>query len=301
MPHISIPPQLVSLLGSTQVQLNQATDALEEWILHRRLKGDTLFEVSVGLAELEDRVSFHVHNFCLCQTPPHLGRAFDRARYVTNVPQPTDLTPPMGPFPLARSASPTTILHHLLSSPPPTIERSREIILEYVLGRELKIREKKPGPGGRGTIGRDGFEEISKRLAEIEDELRASASPDLDEARQIGLTLILSLRMTLSYFTLQELADQLDQLNIADAERILVQHIRRRVQGEGRYGVGSELEYVESLVGINRNSADFRSHPNAPLSVRHSEPQKPVHPFPLGRTIGSRCPPRPSHPALSCF
>jgi hypothetical protein len=58
--------------------------------------------------------------------------------------------------------------------------------------------------------------------------------------------------MSLSYFTLQELADELLQLGVGDAERILVQHIRRRVQGEGRYGVGKELELVEEMVSFAR-------------------------------------------------
>ena len=57
MPPSVLPPHLVALLASPQTPADQATDALEEWILHRRGKGDTLFEVSVGLAELEDRVS----------------------------------------------------------------------------------------------------------------------------------------------------------------------------------------------------------------------------------------------------
>ncbi|WVR08687.1 hypothetical protein IAU60_005745 [Kwoniella sp. DSM 27419] len=258
----SFPSHLLAVLSAAQTGTDFATDALEEWILHRRSKGDTLFDVSVGLAELEDR------------TPPHLTSAFDRARYVTNVPQPTDLTPPMGPFPLARSASSATVLQHLLSQPPPSIEHSREVILEYVLAREAKTREKKPGRGGKGTLGRDGFEDIARRLGEIEDGLRgeapdsspkqriitasrsprdnhstpASARTSLKENQQIGLTLILSLRMSLSYFTLQEIADQLLVLTLRDAERALVQHIRRRVQGEGRYGVGKELEYVESIV-----------------------------------------------------
>jgi hypothetical protein len=154
----------------------------------------------------------------------------------------------MGPFPLARSASTSTILHHLLLTPPPTIEHSREVILEYVLAREMKARDKKPGRGGKGTMGRDGFEEISKRLGEVESGLATGS----EENRQIGLTLILSLRMSLSYFTLQELADELLQLGVGDAERILVQHIRRRVQGEGRYGVGKELELVEEMVSFAR-------------------------------------------------
>lgn len=176
----------------------------------------------------------------------------------------------MGPFPLARSQSPATILSHLLSQPPPSLEHSREVILEYILAREGKMREKKYGRGGKGTLGRDSFEDLSKRLSEVEDGLRATATSPrggpsdlgtslfsgtrrisvggLDEARQLGLTLILSLRMSLSYFTLQELADQLLSLAVGDAEKTLVQHIRRRVAGEGRWGVGKELEYVEGLV-----------------------------------------------------
>ncbi|WVQ63417.1 uncharacterized protein L199_001570 [Kwoniella botswanensis] len=298
----SFPPHLLSHLSSAQTGTDSATDALEEWILHRRSKGDTLFDVSVGLAELEDK------------TPPHLTAAFDRARYVTNVPQPTDLTPPMGPFPLARSASPSTVLHHLLSQPPPSIEHSREVILEYVLAREMKLRDKKPGKGGKGTLGRDGFEEIGKRLGEIEAGLRgestngmspkqnianiSSTSRDayptpttendltLDENQQIGLTLVLSLRMSLSYFTLQELANQLLLLALADAERTLVQHIRRRVAGEGRWGVGKELEYVEALT-LSRRPAlrpAFRS-----AKARTQLPVKPLYPIQLPAPSKSSC------------
>ena len=52
----TVPPFLLSHLASPQVSLDQASDALEEWISYRRSKGDTLFHVSVGLAELEDKV-----------------------------------------------------------------------------------------------------------------------------------------------------------------------------------------------------------------------------------------------------
>jgi hypothetical protein len=57
MPAGSIPLHLITFLASPQLPTEAAVDALEEWILHRRAKGDTLFEVSVGLAELEDKVS----------------------------------------------------------------------------------------------------------------------------------------------------------------------------------------------------------------------------------------------------
>ncbi|ORX40941.1 hypothetical protein BD324DRAFT_647844 [Kockovaella imperatae] len=272
MSSATIQPYLVEFLRNPTTPFQAAVDALEEWILQRRSKGATLFEVSVGIAELEAK-----------KTPPYVCRAFDRARYVTNVPQASDLTPPTGPFPLARSQSVQTILHHLLSKPTPTLQHSREVILEFVLPKETKLRDKKPGRGGKGTLGREGFEEISKRLTEVEDGLRglSAASPrraafarldgsteadntspsDLDEARTMGLTLILSLRLSLSYFTLQDLATQLLLLATSDAERALVQHIRRRVQGEGRFGVGKELDFLESLTIPQRPSLGpvFRS------------------------------------------
>jgi hypothetical protein len=52
-----IPPHLIQHVASQANTVESAAEALEEWILTRRSKGDTLFEVSVGLAELEDRVS----------------------------------------------------------------------------------------------------------------------------------------------------------------------------------------------------------------------------------------------------
>ncbi|WWC72666.1 uncharacterized protein I206_106630 [Kwoniella pini CBS 10737] len=260
----TFPPHMLSLLSAPSTGSDSATDALEEWILHRRSKGDTLFDVSVGLAELEDR------------TPPHLTAAFDRARYVTNVPQPSDLTRQWAP-----SRSPAQ-------------------------PREMKLRDKKPGKGGKGTLGRDGFEDIAKRLGEVEAGLRGESfngsSPKghastlssssreayptpssdrertLDENQQIGLTLVLSLRMSLSYFTLQELASQLLLLALADAERTLVQHIRRRVPGEGRWGVGKELDFVESLTLPRRPALRpaFRS-----AKARTQLPARPLYPIQL--------------------
>jgi hypothetical protein len=53
----SIPSHLVPFLASPQTPFDAAVDALEEWILYRRTKGDTLFEMSIGLAELENNVS----------------------------------------------------------------------------------------------------------------------------------------------------------------------------------------------------------------------------------------------------
>ena len=52
----NIPSYLVDFLRAPHTPFDAAVDALEEWILQRRAKNVTLFEVSVGLAELEDRV-----------------------------------------------------------------------------------------------------------------------------------------------------------------------------------------------------------------------------------------------------
>lgn len=157
------------------------------------------------------------------------------------------------------------MLAYLLSEPTPSVQQARDVILEYVLSREAKLRDKKPGRGGKGTLGRDGFEEIGTLLGEIEDGLRgrgplatgrnmtAAQAPDdeLPPARQLGLALVLSLRMLLSYFTLTDLGRQLLSQTPQDAVRTLVQHIRRRVPGEGRFNVGRELEYIESLVCLH--------------------------------------------------
>lgn len=164
-----------------------------------------------------------------------------------------------------RSQSPATIVAHLLSQPSPSLEHSREVILEYVLAKETKARDKKPGKGGKGSLSREALEEISDRLTEIEEGLmnhdgRRLDLVELDEPRQLGMTLVLSLRMSLSYFTLQELSKQLLKVPLGVGEKILVQHIRRRVAGEGRWGVGKELEYLESLV--SQTSIFTRTGPN---------------------------------------
>ena len=57
MPASSVPKELVALVSSPNTTQDQVVDALEEWILYRRNKGDTLFEVSIGLVELEEEVS----------------------------------------------------------------------------------------------------------------------------------------------------------------------------------------------------------------------------------------------------
>ena len=52
----ALPSYLLDSLRSPNTAYDSAVDALEEWILGRRAKGATLFEVSVGLAELEAKV-----------------------------------------------------------------------------------------------------------------------------------------------------------------------------------------------------------------------------------------------------
>lgn len=49
---------LVAYLSAPSVRIDYAIEALKEYILYRRSKGDTLFEVSIGLAELEEQVSY---------------------------------------------------------------------------------------------------------------------------------------------------------------------------------------------------------------------------------------------------
>lgn len=127
------------------------------------------------------------------------------------------------------------------------------MIYEYLLIRENKLKEKKAGKGGKGTLSREALEDISARLTEIEQGLsfvngRKLEKEDLDEARALGLTLILSLRMSFSYFTLPELAAQLLLVAVPVCEGLLVQHVRRRAEGEGRWAVGNELEYLEKMV-----------------------------------------------------
>lgn len=172
-------------------------------------------------------------------------------------------------------------MNYLLSTPTPSILNSRKVILEYVLAREARLREKKHGLGGKGTLGRDSFEDIAARLGEIENGLRGTGSlvgfnaaavpavPDeeLDDPRKTGLALILSLRMLLSYFTLPDLARQLLCQHPSDAERTLVQHVRRRVPGEGRYNVGRELEFVESLVSVVLRFVTSRTRTPSPQSA----------------------------------
>jgi len=48
---------LVAYLSAPSVRTDYAIEALKEYILYRRSKGDSLFEVSIGLAELEEQVS----------------------------------------------------------------------------------------------------------------------------------------------------------------------------------------------------------------------------------------------------
>ena len=129
------------------------------------------------------------------------------------------------------------------------------MIYEYLLIRENKLKEKKAGKGGKGTLSREALEDISARLTEIEHGLsfvngRKLEKEELDESRALGMTLILSLRMSFSYFTLPELAAQLLLVAVPVCEGLLVQHVRRRVEGEGRWAIGNELEHLERMVSL---------------------------------------------------
>jgi len=54
--------ELVAYLSAPSVRTDYAIEALKEYILYRRSKGDSLFEVSIGLAELEEQVSSSLPN-----------------------------------------------------------------------------------------------------------------------------------------------------------------------------------------------------------------------------------------------
>jgi hypothetical protein len=127
------------------------------------------------------------------------------------------------------------------------------VVYEYLSIRENKLKEKKYGKGGKGTLSREALEDMSARLTEIEDGLchvdgRRLEKEELDNARTRGMTLVLSIRMSFSYFTLQELSTQLLLIDIPTCEGLLVHHIKRRVEGEGRWSVGNELEHLERIV-----------------------------------------------------
>jgi hypothetical protein len=63
MPSSTVPKELLSLVAAQSTSQEQVVDALEEWILYRRSKGDTLFQVSLGLAEIEGSVGRHCQTF----------------------------------------------------------------------------------------------------------------------------------------------------------------------------------------------------------------------------------------------
>ena len=162
----------------------------------------------------------------------------------------------------------------------PEFSHSLEVIYEYLLLRENKLKEKKAGRGGKATLSREALEDISARLTEIENGLsfvngRKLEKEELDDSRALGMTLILSLRMSYSYFTLQELASQLLLVAIPVCEGLLVAHIKRRVEGEGRWAVGNELEHLERIVSCLRVCSpriltENRLYHNAPRSRLHS-------------------------------
>jgi hypothetical protein len=51
-----IPRELLALIASAGNDLERAADFIEEYIIHRRNKGDSLYDVSNSLVELEAKV-----------------------------------------------------------------------------------------------------------------------------------------------------------------------------------------------------------------------------------------------------
>jgi hypothetical protein len=210
---------------------------------------------------------------------------------------------------LHRSQSPITILNHLLSQPVPEFSHSLEVIYEYLLIRENKLKEKKAGKGGKGTLSREALEDISARLTEIEHGLsfvngRKLEKEELDEARALGMTLVLSLRMSFSYFTLPELAAQLLLVAVPVCEGLLVQHIRRRVEGEGRWAVGNELEHLERMVSLHwgqEKNLTARLYHNDQRSRQLSARQKLELRYRRNQSIKSPYPHPTNRPASSSF
>lgn len=196
-----------------------------------------------------------------------------------------------------------TILNHLLSQPVPPFSHSLEVIYEYLSIRENKLKEKKAGKGGKGTLSKEALEDISARLTEIENGLvfvdgRRLDKDELDEPRALGMTLVLSIRMSFSYFTLQEIAAQLLLVAIPTCESLLVTHIKRRVEGEGRWAVGNELEHLERIVSCPvMIKADVQTVPQRPAlavafrsaKARTLLPERPVYQIPLPAPGKSAC------------
>lgn len=52
-----LPRELLQALANAGNDIDRASDVIEEYIIHRRQKGDTLFDVSNSLLLLENRVS----------------------------------------------------------------------------------------------------------------------------------------------------------------------------------------------------------------------------------------------------
>ena len=72
---------LVTYLSAPSVRDDYAVEALKEYILYRRSKGDTLFEVSIDLAELEEQVSKStLRHGLMSDTPPYFLRVREGKR-----------------------------------------------------------------------------------------------------------------------------------------------------------------------------------------------------------------------------
>lgn len=65
----TIPKELIAYLSAASTTADHACEAVEEWILSRRSRGDTLFEISVGLVELEGKVRLSLELRQMCAWP----------------------------------------------------------------------------------------------------------------------------------------------------------------------------------------------------------------------------------------
>jgi hypothetical protein len=108
------------------------------------------------------------------------------------------------------------------------------------------------------------FEEIAGKLKDVENSVRLHARvvvvtmritecfpSQLAQPSPQVLSLILSLRLSLSILTTSELASQLLLLPLQDAELALRMYVKRRLPGDGRWSVCKALEALEGNVGVD--------------------------------------------------
>lgn len=131
----------------------------------------------------------------------------------------------------------------------------REVLLEWAWGMEVKLAEGESSSsdpsdgrsstgqtgtaaqGGKGSIGSAGFNEIIHAFETlVTAHLPRPVPPSLS-------AVLLSVRMSSGYLTLEELGAQLSSLlGLMEGERCLRIWVGRRIQGEGRFRMGEVLD-----------------------------------------------------------